>query len=126
MGRCGSSGPYRKRNGCGDPHAAYRYNTLGVAQYRAGNWQAAIEALMSCDHDAVAPSTRIANLLYLAMSHAKSGGQVAAQRVLDEAMEQIDAQQEVDEDISGLLTEARELLGREGERAARNDLSSTK
>ncbi len=96
-----------------DPKAAYRYNTRGVAECRAGKWQAAIEALTCCDLDAVAPSVRIGNLLYLAMSHAKSGDRDAAQKVLHEAMELIHSQPEDDEDVdrAKLMTEAGEVVG---------------
>jgi tetratricopeptide (TPR) repeat protein len=69
----------------GDRQAAAVWNTLGVAHYRAGHWQAAIEALERSD--ALAPGEHVAhNGLFLAMAHAQRGEHALARRCYDRAI----------------------------------------
>jgi eukaryotic-like serine/threonine-protein kinase len=53
------------------PHSANNWNNLGVAQYRAGNWPAAVEALEKAD--SMIPGGDREHRMFLAMAHWQLG-----------------------------------------------------
>src|SRR5262249_51229811 len=95
-------------------HAPYR-TLLGVALYRAGDWQAAAEALRQAQElgKGVEPGT----WLVLAMARWRLGERDEAQRLYDQAVARMDQNAGWQKDrtqrdvLRGLRAEAAELLG---------------
>jgi tetratricopeptide (TPR) repeat protein len=86
------------------------WNTLGVAQYRAGNWQAAIESLNKSEM--LAPDQFLSfNALFLAMAHQQLGETQAAWKYYDQAMVWRDQHTPADDELQRFRGEATELLG---------------
>ncbi|MFO0808039.1 MAG: protein kinase [Gemmataceae bacterium] len=89
--------------------AGSAWNTLGVAQYRAGNWQGARAALEK--------SMQLSNggdghdWFVLAMAHWQLGDRAKARELFDLAERWIALVVKVDDEIARFRTEAAELLG---------------
>jgi WD40 repeat protein/Tfp pilus assembly protein PilF len=85
-------------------------NTLGVAHYRSGNWQAAIDVLTKAEE--LEPGKWLAfNGLFLAMSHWQLGDQATADEWLQRSVEWID-QGHDDAEILRFRSEAEALMSR--------------
>ncbi len=89
------------------PSWAY-LDTLGVAQYRAGNWLAAIETLEKAIR---AEGNKISNWCFLAMAHGQLGNQDRARRYFDQVLESIRDDAEFSEELDGLIAETSQVLG---------------
>jgi eukaryotic-like serine/threonine-protein kinase len=91
------------------PEGGAFWNTLGVAQYRAGNWDAAREAL--------AKSVQLRNggdsfdFFFLAMAHWQLGDQEQARTWYDKAVQWMETNKPQDEELRRFRTEASNLLG---------------
>ncbi len=90
------------------PGAGGCWNTLGVAQYRRGDWKAAIEALtksteLSKGGDGI-------NWFFLAMAHWRLGDKSAARSWYDKAVRWTDKNRPKDEELSRFRGEAAALL----------------
>jgi len=85
------------------------WNTLGVAHYRASNWQFAVDALVK--------SMEIRNggdsfgWLYLAMAHWQLGEKDKARQRYDQGVNWMTENKPANEDLTRLRNEAAELLG---------------
>ncbi|HEV3417931.1 MAG TPA: hypothetical protein VG056_13985, partial [Pirellulales bacterium] len=83
-------------------------NTLGIAQYRAGNWQAAAKTL---EEAARLPSGGDdAGLIVRAMADWKLGKQSDARKTYEKAIAGIQANKPADADLKRLIIEAEELF----------------
>jgi eukaryotic-like serine/threonine-protein kinase len=85
------------------------WNTLGVAQYRAGNIEAALVALENSmrfrdDGDS-------SDWYFLAMAHWRRGDQQEARRWYDRAVRWMEQHRPKDDELRAFRTEAAELLG---------------
>jgi WD40 repeat protein/tetratricopeptide (TPR) repeat protein len=84
------------------------WNTLGVAQYRAGNWKEAVAALQK--------SMQFRNggdsfdWFFLAMAHWQLGNKDEARKWYDQAVQWMDKNQPKDEELKRFRKEAEELL----------------
>jgi tetratricopeptide (TPR) repeat protein len=88
-----------------EPKAAEYWNTLGVANYRAGDWKAAVAALdrsveLNQGGEAV-------DLLFLAMAHRKLGNHNQARKAHAQALQWLDKNQEALEKDPGHAQEVR-------------------
>ena len=84
------------------------WNTLGVAQYRRGDWKAAIEALtksteLSKGGDGI-------DWFFLAMAHWRLGDKPAARSWYDKAVQWTNKNRPKDEELSRFRAEAAALL----------------
>src|SRR5205823_3087568 len=85
------------------------WNTLGVAQYRAGDWKAAITSLeksMSLRNGGDS-----ADWFFLAMAHRQLGDQPQARRWYDKAVAGMEKHQPNDDELRRFRAEAAERLG---------------
>jgi superkiller protein 3 len=82
-------------------------NTLGVALYRNGDWQAAIEALMKCTQQG--GSSR--DFFFLAMAHGKLNEKEKARSWYDQAVASMDKNEPQNEELKRFRVEAAALLG---------------
>jgi tetratricopeptide (TPR) repeat protein len=90
---------------------ANRWNTLGVALYRSGDWKAAIEALEKAE--ALDPDNDIAsNGFFLAMAHWQLGRKDRARTWYDWAVAWMDKNRPRDVELIQFRAEAAALLGR--------------
>ena len=95
------------------PNAVGHWNTLGAAQYRAGDWPATIEALTK--------SMELRNggdsfdWYFLAMAHWQSDHKEEARKWYDQAVEWMEKNKPEDEELKRFHTEAAALLGVEEE-----------
>lgn len=92
------------------PEMANCWNTLGVAQYRAGDWSAAIEALTR--------STSLGNAgaaafdwYFLAMAHWQLGNKEESHKWYDQAVQWTKQRPSSNEELRRFHTEAEALLG---------------
>jgi len=90
-------------------NAAYR-NTLGVSQYRAGQWQEAIETLHKAEE--LEPGTYFGqNAFFIAMAHQQLGHQEPAREWIDKANAWLAQQQNgPDDDLRRFRLEAESLI----------------
>src|SRR5262249_55264477 len=95
---------------------AYNWYTLGVAHYRAGDWEAAIAALDK--HRELNGGGDAHDWLFLAMAHRKLGHAVESQdayeqalRLLEQINKQLSRDWEQAEGLSHVRREAEEVLG---------------
>jgi hypothetical protein len=98
-----------KRNVQSDPKHNSCWKTLGVAQYRAGDWKAAVAALeksMALGQKDVALTS-----FYLTLAHWRLGDKAQARRWYDQARQWMDKNRSDDEGLRRLRAEATELLG---------------
>jgi serine/threonine protein kinase/Flp pilus assembly protein TadD len=85
-------------------------NTLGIAFYRAGDWNSAIETLKKAEE--LTPEKHFGhNAIFIAMSYWRLGNKDEARRWYDRAVEWMDKNQPKDEDFRRFRAEAAELLG---------------
>jgi tetratricopeptide (TPR) repeat protein len=90
--------------------AASAWNTLGVAEYRAGDWKAAIAALEKSE--ALGPDKSLAfNGFFLAMAHWQVGQKDKARTWYDEAVAWMEKNQPKDLELIRFRAEAAALLG---------------
>ena len=100
------------------PEDANILNTLGVAQYRAGLFDQAIETLGRADRidrEATSPHNRAAGLFFLAMASHRLGRVGAAEELLAECRDLMEGEE--DPELVGFLREAVELVQGTGETA---------
>jgi serine/threonine protein kinase/Flp pilus assembly protein TadD len=92
------------------PEKGDAWNTLGVAYYRACNWQAAILALEESER--LAPGQYVGhNGFFLAMAHWRLGAQEKARQWFQKAAAWMDKNQPSDPKLLRFRTEASKLLG---------------
>lgn len=86
------------------------WNTLGVAHYRAGDWPAAVEALMKrvSGNDTGADGC---DGFFLAMTHWQLGDQAASRKWYDQAVAWMNKNQPDNEELGRFRAEAEALLG---------------
>ncbi|MBC8355141.1 MAG: tetratricopeptide repeat protein [Planctomycetes bacterium] len=94
-----------------EPGSGSYSNTLGVAQYRAGNWQAAIDALQKSDQLDSKGSTYSFNGFFLSMARWQLGQEDEARRTYQKSVEWMQKNSPRDKELIQFLTEAAELLG---------------
>jgi serine/threonine protein kinase len=87
------------------------WNTLGVSHYRAGNWQAAVDALERSSRY-IGDAGIGFNAVFLAMSQWQLGHREEAHRQYDAAVRSMRDNDVVDEDLLRFRQEAARLLGR--------------
>jgi tetratricopeptide (TPR) repeat protein len=91
-----------------DPKNAAYPNTLGVAQYRAGNWKAAITALEKSLE--VRKGGDSFDWFFLAMAQWQLGERDKARMWYDRAVQWMEKDQPNDEELRRFRAEAAELL----------------
>jgi tetratricopeptide (TPR) repeat protein len=92
------------------------WNTLGVAQYRTGDWKAALEALENSMR--LLPGKQESfNMFFLAMAHWRLGEKDKAREWYDKAVAWMDKNQPTNEELLRFRAEAAELLGIEMKKA---------
>ncbi|HEX4415736.1 MAG TPA: protein kinase [Lacipirellulaceae bacterium] len=92
-----------------EPNDGGIWNTLGVAQYRAGNWQAAVKALNQAM--ALRKGGDPYDYFFLAMAQQKSGHPDEARKWYDKALEWMKAKAPRDKELIRFRAEAAETLG---------------
>jgi len=83
-------------------------NTLGVAHYRAGNWEAAVEALNQSVE--LRKGGDACDWFFLAMAHWKLGNKEKARTRHDQAVQWMDKNKPQDEELRRFRAEAAALL----------------
>jgi tetratricopeptide (TPR) repeat protein len=94
------------------PTEGNNWNTLGVAQYRAGDWPAAVESLRKSD-ELGGEAVLGFNAFFLAMAHWRLGHQDEARAWYDRAVEWTDLYLPYNEELCRFQAEAAELLDSE-------------
>jgi tetratricopeptide (TPR) repeat protein len=92
-----------------DPNSGIVTNTLGVAQYRNGDWKAAVEALMKAVH--LRRGGNSEDFFFLAMAHWQLGEKDKARAWYDHAVAWMDQHKPNDEELKRFRAEATALLG---------------
>jgi tetratricopeptide (TPR) repeat protein len=87
------------------------WNTLGVAQYRAGEYKAAIETLEKSR--ALNSGGTAIDFFFLAMARWQLDDKVIARQEFDKAAQRLKDHQPIDEEMNRFYDEAAELLGTE-------------
>lgn len=91
------------------PTTAAYLNTLGVAQYRVGEWQAAIETLQKAE--AALPDVDFGyNALVIAMAHWQLGRHDEARNWLQQAVDWQEKKKNTDKELRRFRTEAEGLM----------------
>jgi superkiller protein 3 len=85
------------------------WNTLGIARYRAGQWQSAIDGLNKAME--LRSGGDASDWFFLAMSHWQLGHKEEARMWFDKAVEWTDKNQPKNEELIRFRAEAAELLG---------------
>jgi serine/threonine protein kinase/tetratricopeptide (TPR) repeat protein len=91
-----------------DPKPTY-WNTLGVAQYRAGEWQAAVTTLEKSMGLRTGGSGH--DWFFLAMAHWHLGGKNEARKWYDKAVARMEKHKQNNDELRRFRAEAAELLG---------------
>jgi tetratricopeptide (TPR) repeat protein len=91
------------------PGQGLYWNTLGVAHYRAGDWEAAIAALDKAKQ--LHNGGDIYDWFFLAMTHWQLAHKEEARKWFDKAVEWMEKNRPSDEDLRRFRAEAAELLG---------------
>jgi tetratricopeptide (TPR) repeat protein len=92
------------------PKNGGHWNTLGVACYRAGDWNQAIEALEKSE--ALSPGQYVAdNGFFLAMAHWQRGSQADARQWYERAVQWMEKNNPKDAELRRFSEEASKLLG---------------
>lgn len=92
------------------PREASFWDTLGVALYRAGDWEGAVEALEKSE--ALEPDTHLAhNDLFLAMACWRLGREDEARTWYGKAVARMEKDQPKDPELARFRAEATVLLG---------------
>lgn len=94
-----------------DPQSGSSWNTLGAAQYRAGDWKGAIASLNKSQQLAV-EAARAYDGFFLAMAHWQLGDKDEARRWHDKAVEWMDKNAKDNEELLRFRAEAAALLGK--------------
>ena len=97
------------------PESGLSWNTLGVAYYRAGKWDDAIEAL-NRSMELLAGKYEAFNTFFLAMAEQQRGDADAARRWHERAVAWMDENKAGDEELAHFRAEAAELLSGSGPR----------
>ena len=93
-------------------HRSYR-NTLGVALYRQGQWQEAIDTLVQQPNDRRRPAGRVGDGLIVAMSHWQLGHKEDARKSYETAIEVMNSEDLMDNhNLQQFRAEAESLLER--------------
>jgi len=92
-----------------NPQSGYYRNTLGVARYRAGDWEQASADLEQSI--ALGKGGTSFNWFFLAMAHWQLGNKEEARKGYDRAVEWLEKNQPQNEELRRFRTEAAELLG---------------
>jgi serine/threonine protein kinase/tetratricopeptide (TPR) repeat protein len=96
------------------------WGTLGVAYYRTGRWEEALEALLkSVELTPVEDAT--ATILFLAMAHHQLGQAEEARQQYEQAADWMEQNQTDDDNLFSAFAEATELLGVKEETAANEE-----
>jgi tetratricopeptide (TPR) repeat protein len=90
------------------PDNPNHWNNLGVAQYRAANWQAAVDALKKAD--AMLEEGDRTHRMFLAMAHWKLGDKETAQELFAQGAAWIASHARDNEELSRFRAEAEELM----------------
>jgi Flp pilus assembly protein TadD len=85
------------------------WNTLGAAQYRAGQWTSAIDSLQKSME--LGAGGDAYDWFLLAMSHWQLNDKGEARQWHSRAIEWLRSQTEISQDLDGLRAEAEELMG---------------
>jgi serine/threonine protein kinase len=94
------------------PRNAMIRNTLGVAQYRASHWKAAIESLEKAEE--LAPGKYFAfNVFFLAMAHWQLGEKQKAREEYEQAVQWLKKNHPKDPELPRFQAEAEELMKKE-------------
>jgi tetratricopeptide (TPR) repeat protein len=93
------------------PNKDAYWNTLGVAHYRAGDWQAVCAALENTGE--LRQGGHSFDWFFLAMAHWRLGNHHEARRWFDKAIEWMDSNQSKNEELVRFRAEAEELIGPE-------------
>jgi eukaryotic-like serine/threonine-protein kinase len=91
------------------PREGNAWNTLGVARYRAGDWNAAVAALEK-SHDLLGGKGLSFNAFFLAMAQCHLGNKDEARQWYDRAVQWMEKNNPQDEELRRFRTEAAELL----------------
>jgi WD40 repeat protein len=92
------------------PNQAVYLNTLGVAQYRAGQFTAAVATLQ---RSLALGNVAAADLFFLAMAHWRLGDKTQARTCFQKAVEWMEKNQPADDELLRFRAEAAALLGLE-------------
>jgi tetratricopeptide (TPR) repeat protein/serine/threonine protein kinase len=92
------------------PQDADGWNTLGIAQYRAGNWKESIAALQKF-RELRTGDVEFSNPFFLAMAHWQLGNKDEAREWFDKGAQWMDAHNANSETMVRFRKEAAELLG---------------
>jgi len=93
-----------------DPAQGTFWNTLGVAQYRAGDWNAATAALKKSE-DLLKGNELSFNAFFLAMAQWQLGNKAEARKWHDKAVAWMAKNKPQDEELLRFRAEAEQLLG---------------
>src|SRR5262249_3177772 len=93
-----------------EPTAAHIINTLGVAQYRAGDWKAAISTLKKAE-ELTGPQSFDANAYFLAMAHWQQGEKEQARKWYAAALVWTEKRNLRSDELLRFRAEAASLLG---------------
>jgi tetratricopeptide (TPR) repeat protein len=91
-----------------DPKSRFVWNTLGAAQYRAGDWQAALQALEKSME--LGKGGDAFDWFFLAMAHWQLGEKGKAREFYDRAVQWMDKNQPTNEELRRFHAEAAALL----------------
>jgi tetratricopeptide (TPR) repeat protein len=91
------------------PDSGMIWNTLGVAQYRNGDWKAAVEALRKSVQ--LRQGSDSADFFFLAMAHWQLGEKQKARAWYDRAVAWMDKNRPQNEELNRFRSEAAALLG---------------
>jgi superkiller protein 3 len=92
------------------PQKAEYWNTLGAAQYRAGDWRTAVATLKKSEDLLPGRSTTCVNALFLAMAYWQLNERDEARQWYEKAVEWMEKQQTGDTQLHRIRAEAEELL----------------
>jgi len=92
------------------PQEGSFWNTLGIAHYRAGEWQDGIDALKKSE-ELLNGETFACNAFFLAMAHWQLGEKDEARKWFDQAVEWMQKNTPQNEELRRFREEAAELLG---------------
>ena len=91
------------------PHDGNKWNTLGAAHYRTGDWKAAVTALEKSRE--LRKGGDSFDWFLLAMAHWQLGDKEQARKWYDQALEWMEKNKPQDEELKRFRAEAAELLG---------------
>jgi uncharacterized protein HemY len=91
------------------PKVGEYWNTLGMAYYRTGNWQAAVEALEKSTK--LRPDGIASRWFCMSMAHSKRGEKDQARDCYDRAVDTVGKNNSQDHELRRLRAEAAALLG---------------